>query len=174
VVYSSTRLVWLHIPTAHTECSPQFCTCQIPSFRWGNWHSGGPVWWRFGLHATCWASLWSMGDGIGASPWLYWKLGSLHTAAVRCPSSLHTQLMLLQAMITVERIHWIGMFRCRTWGFSTRHSKGCRFSHMVNYSLVPVQLCGQLVSGVWESLPYHCWTRADSPSISPRYDLHYL
>jgi len=71
-----------------------------------------------------------------------------------------------------ECIHWLGLFRCRPWRFSTWIPKHCSFGHMVNWSLLPDWLHGQL-AGVWrESLLYHCWTHPQSPCIWRGYDVH--
>jgi len=104
-----------------------------------------------------------MGVGIGSWQWLHWKHCSLHTAAVRCPPLMQMWVLLPQVMKTAAWIHWLGVFRCRLWEFSTWFRKASRFSHTRNWSLVQDRLHGQLVSVVRDSLLYLCWTRPHSP-----------
>jgi len=150
-----------------------FCTRPHPWFGYGDRHSWGPDLWRSGLLAICRASLRPVGEDIGSSQWLYCDLSSPHTAAVRHPASLQTRLVLPQAMMTAEWIHWLGLFRYTPWGFSTRLPKGSWFGQMANWNLIPDWLRDQLVGAVRESLPYLCWTPPHSRCISRWYNLHH-
>ena len=165
-------MAWLGTGTVHSECGKQFRTRHLSGFGSGERCSWGPVSWRSGLLAICWTSRRSVGQGISCSLRLYWELGSPHTAAVRRPAALQTRLVLPQATMIAGWIHWLGVFRCWAWGFSTRLPKGYRFGHMVNWSPVPDRSHGQWASLVQESLPYLCWIRPHSPCISRGYDLH--
>jgi len=165
LVSSSTRASWLGTWPAHTGSGMSFCTHHFPWIGWGDTHSWGQVLWKSVLCRTCRASLTAVGQAIGSSQWLYWELGSPHPAKVCHPCWLQTRLMLLQAMMNAEWIHWLGLFRYRPWWFSTKHPNDCRFWHMVEWCRVADWLHHQFVSVVWVFLPYHHWTHPHSHCI---------
>jgi len=114
-----------------------------------------------------------VGDNVNLSRLLYWDFSSPPTATGLSPSSSQTRLLQPQMIIISSSICWLVLSLCRPWVLPTPHLKGCRFSHMVNWGLVPDLSNGFLAVAVQVFLPYfnlRCW---HCTGMSNRSDLHH-